>query len=188
MRQGLRALAAGALGLAVSVIAACGSNSGLLSSSDASNLSTQIEQVYADVSKDNCSAVPDDLGTLEQDFNDLPSSLNSTLRANLQQGVDKVKTLALEKCPSATVATTTATTTTTTTTAKTQTTPTQTTTTSTTPTQTTTTPSTTTATPPSNTGTTSTGPASGGTGFGSQGGSGGGGGNGDGNGNGEHGG
>ncbi len=158
MRQGLRALAAGGLGLAVSLLAACGSSSGLLSSSDAGTLSSQIRVVSADANSGNCAQVPRDLSSLAQAFDNLPSSLNASLRDNLQQGVEKVRALALVKCPSATSTPTT----TTTTTSTTSTTPSPTTTTSTTSTHTTTTPTTTTATSPANTGTTSTGPGSGG--------------------------
>ena len=179
MRHGLRALAAGGLGLVVSLVAACGSNSGLLSSSDASSLSAQIQTVSADVTAGHCAAVPGDLNSLTQSLDNLPSSVNSTLRASLEQGVAQVRNFALQKCPSATASSTTTTSTATT---RTTTSPT---TTSTTPTHTTTTPATTTATTPSNPGTTTTGPGSGGTGLGDQGGNGGGG-NGDGHGNGHH--
>jgi hypothetical protein len=184
MRHGLRALAAGGLGLAVSLLAACGSSSGLLSSTDASSLSSLIGQVSTDVSQGDCGAVPGDLGSLTQTFDNLPGSLNASLRDHLGQGVEKVRALALARCPSATSTPTT--TTTATTTARTTTTPTTATTTS--PARTTTTAPTTTATQPANTGTTSTGPGSGGTGFGNQGANGNGTGNGNGNGNGGNGG
>lgn len=180
MRQGFRALAAAGLGLAVSFVAACGSNSGLLTSSDSSSLSGLIQQVSADVKNGNCSAVPDDLNSLTQAFDSLPSSINSSLKTNLADGVQRVKTLALQRCPSATSTSVTTPTTITTTTKTTKTTPTTTTATTTTPTQTITTPPTNTATTPANPGTTSTGPGSGGAGLGGAGGNG----NGNGNGNG----
>jgi hypothetical protein len=179
MRRGLRALAAGGLGLAVSLVAACGSNSGLLSSSDASTLQNLIQQVSADVNSGNCAAVPGDLASLTRALDNLPSSVSSKLRASLNEGVGKVTALAQRNCPATATATTTTSTTTTT-----HTTTSPTTTTSTTPTHTATAPPTTPATTPANPGTTTTGPGSGGTGLGNAGGNGGGGGNGNGNGNG----
>ncbi len=181
MRRGLRALAAGGLGLAVSLVAACGSNSGLLSSSDASTLQNLIQQVSADVNSGNCAAVPGDLGfPYAGPGQSLPSSVSSKLRASLNEGVGKVTALAQRNCPAtATAQSTTSTPSTTRTTTSAspddlhQ-----------TPTHTATAPPTTTATTPTNPGTTSTGPGSGGTGLGNAGGNGGGGGNGNGNGNG----
>jgi hypothetical protein len=158
MRQGLRALVAGGLGLAVSLIAACGSSTGLLSSSTASSLTSQLQQVSTDLQNGDCAKAADDLAAVTQNIQNLPSSVSSTLRNNLDQGLTKAQELLAARCRSTSTTTPTATSTQTTTTeTTTQPTTTQTTTTATTP-PTTTTPATTTPNP----GTTSTTPGSGG--------------------------
>jgi hypothetical protein len=159
MRQGLRALVAGGLGLAVSMLAACGSSNGLLSSSTASGLTGQLQQVSTDIDNGDCAAAADQLANVTQQIQRLPSSVSSTLRSNLDQGLTKAQQLLAAQCKTPTTTTTPRTTTTETTTTETQTQPTttHTTTTTTTP-PTTTTPATTTP----NTGTTSTSQGSGG--------------------------
>lgn len=161
MRQGLRAVLAGGLGFAVSLIAACGSSSGLLSATTASSLTNQLQQVSTDIQQGNCAAAADELGRLTLQIQNLPSSVSSTLRSNLDQGLTRAQELAASQCksPASTTPTTsTATTPTTTTQTTTEPTTTHTTTTTTTLPPTTTTPATTAP----NTGTTSTGPGSGG--------------------------
>ncbi len=183
MRQALRALVAGGLGFAVSFIAACGSSSGLLSSSDANNLTGQLQQISSDLGAHNCAAATTQLTALSQTVNNLPSSVNGNLLSNLTQGIQRLQNLAARECPSATTSSTATTTTTQTNT--TSTTATTTPTTTSTPTRTTSTPTTTTATTPTSPGTTTSGPGSGGTGLGGSGNGGGGsGGPGNGNGNG----
>jgi hypothetical protein len=162
MRQGLRALVAGGLGLAVSLIAACGSSSGLLSSGTASNLTGQLQQVSTDIRSGNCAGAADQLATVTQQIQNLPNSVSSTLRTDLDQGLTKAQELLASQC------TTTATTTPTPTTTATAPTPTTQTTTQPTTTQSTTQPATTSpttttpATTPPKTGTTTTTQGSGG--------------------------
>jgi hypothetical protein len=159
MRQALRALVAGGLGLAVSLIAACGSSNGLLVSTTADQLTGQLQQVSADIDNGDCAAAADQLASVTQQIQRLPSSVSSTLRSNLDQGLTKAQALLAAQCKTATTTTPTTTTTTQTTTTETATQPTttHTTTTTTTP-PTTTTPATTTP----NAGTTSTSQGSGG--------------------------
>ena len=158
MRQGLRALVAGGLGLAVSLIAACGSSTGLLSSSTADSLTAQLQQVSSDAANGNCAAANDELAKVTSSIQNLPNSISSTLRSNLNQGLAKAQQLLAAECNGA-ARTTTSTTTTHTTTTQTTTQPTTTQTTTTTTTHpTTTTPATTTP----QTGTSSTTPGSGG--------------------------
>jgi cell division protein FtsN len=161
MRQGFRAVVAGGLGFAVSLIAACGSSTGLLSADTATSLTNQLQQVSSDLQQGNCAAAHDELAKLSQDIQNLPSSVSSTLRSNLNEGLTRAQELAATQCKSPTSTTPTTTTATTTTPTTTTETATQPTTTQTTPTQTTptTTPP---ATTPVNPGTTSTGPGSGG--------------------------
>jgi hypothetical protein len=178
MRNLRRALLAGALGFAVSLIAACGGGAGLLSANQASTLNSRLDQVSSDLSQGRCGAVPTATQGLANAILNLPATVSGTLRRDLDQAANQVTTLAVQQCHQATTAKTTPTNTTTTNTTTTNTTPTNTTTTNTTPTNTTTT-NTTPATTPTNPGTT-TGSSGGG---GLPGGSGAGNGNGNGNGN-----
>jgi hypothetical protein len=174
MRQGLRGLVAGGLGLAVSLIAACGSSTGLLSSSTADSLTAQLQQVSTDLQHGDCAAAADHLASVTTSIQNLPTSVSSTLRSNLNQGLAKAQQLLAARCNQA-ARTTTSTTKTQTTTTQTTTQPTTTQTTTTTTTRpTTTTPATTTP----QTGTSSTTPGSGGVAPGDNGGN-----SGDGNGN-----
>lgn len=186
MRPGLRGLVAGGLGFAVSLIAACGSSSGLLSATTANSLTAQLQQISTDIQQGNCAGAADELGRVTQQIQNLPSSVNSTLRSNLDQGLTKAQELVASQCRStaATTPTTTTATQPTTTQTTTQPTITQTTTTATTAPTTTTATTTTPATTPPKSGTTSTGPQSGGVAPGASNGTGEGNGNGNGNGNG----
>lgn len=161
MRPALRALVAGGLGFAVSLIAACGGGSRVLSADQASALKSQLARLQSAVNAGDCSGVQDSLSQLSSEIS---SVSNDTARANLTEGFDTLQRQAGSECPTSTPrATSTATTTTTTT--KPKTTTTQTTPTTTTQTQTI---PTTTATTPTSTGTTTTnaGPGSGGAGLG----------------------
>ncbi|MGZ4218853.1 MAG: hypothetical protein ACXVS6_21645 [Solirubrobacteraceae bacterium] len=169
MRYASRAVLAGALGFAAAFVVACGGGSGLLSGNEASSLNNQLDSVSSALASQNCGDVSNATSKLADDVINLPSSINSTLRNNLTQGVSTIAQLARRQCANVPSTPTTPTTPT----APTTTTPTHTTTTPTTPTNTTTTP--TTPTTPTNTttnpattstpsGTTSTG--TGGAGFG----------------------
>jgi hypothetical protein len=170
MRNLRRALLASGLGFAVSLIAACGSDTGLLSGDQANTLNNQASQISADLSAGRCDAALAAARSLQQEVGNLPSSISSTLRQDLALGATKISQLTPQQChrvttaPSTTPTTTSTPTTTATTTATTTTTPTTTTTT----TATTTTP----------TGTTTTTGTSGGGGLGGTGGGSGGGGSG----------
>jgi hypothetical protein len=183
MGYGSRALLAGGVGLAVSFLVACGGNSGLLSSDQATNLNSQLAALSSAVADGNCGAAASAARSFSNGVANLPSTVNTTLVQNLGQGAQTVSQLAAEQCQSATTSsssdTTSSTTPSTTTTTPTTTTPTTTTTTTPTTTSTTTTSSTSTATTTTSSGTTSTAP-SGGAGLGSGGGAGAGNGNGNG--------
>jgi hypothetical protein len=164
MRYGPSALLAGGLGFAVSFLVACGGGSGLLSGDQARTLNGQLDQVSSALSAGDCAAVSSASASLSNAVLALPPSVNSTLRANLTQGISTVDQLAQRECRHATQATPTNTAPATTTTSSSQT--------SATPTApsrstTTTTPATTSApaTTPTGSGTTSTG-GSGGAGLG----------------------
>jgi hypothetical protein len=154
MRPAVRALVAGGLGFAVSLIAACGGGSRVLSADQANALSSQLNQLQAAVNRGDCTGIVNSLGQLSAEISNVP---NATARANLTEGFDTLQSQAKADCPASTPHTTSTTTTTKTTTTTTST-PTIT-----TPTQTIPTP---TATTPPNTGTTtSPGPGSGGAGI-----------------------
>lgn len=138
MRQVSRAILAGGLGFAVALlVAACGGGAGLLSSDQANSLSSQLDQVSSAVSSGNCGAASSAAAQFVNSVGNLPSTLNPTLRSNLNQGASTVSQLAQQDCRQATTPTTststTSSTTTTTTAPKTTTTTTTTSTTPTTP-------------------------------------------------------
>ena len=138
MRYASRVILAGALGFAAAFVVACGGGSGLLSGNQAASLNNQLDSVSSALSSKNCGDVSNSTSRLADDIISLPSSINSTLRNNLTQGVSTIAQLAQKQCSN--VPTTPITQTDTNTTATTTTTQTHTTTT-TTPTNTTTTPS-----------------------------------------------
>lgn len=181
MRNLRRALLASGLGFAVSLIAACGSDTGLLSGDQANTLNNQASQISADLSAGRCDAALAAARSLQQEVGNLPSSISSSLRQDLDLGATKISQLTPQQCrrvttsPSTTATTTSTPTTTATTTATTTTTP---------PTTTTTTATTTTGTGTTTTTGTSGGGGLGGTGGGSGGGGGGSGGGGSGGGSG----
>ncbi len=172
MRYAPRAILSGTLGFAASFVVACGGGSGLLSGGQASTLSGQLDQISSAVAQKDCAGASGATVALARSIQRLPATINTTLRANLAQGVQAVSVLALRDCRQTTPPTTTSsssTTTSSTTSSSTTSTPTSTSTTTSTPTQTstsTTSPPTTSssATTPTPPGTTSTG--SGGAGLG----------------------
>jgi hypothetical protein len=176
MRYAPRALLAGGLGFAVSLLVACGGSGGLLSTDQASTLNSQLDQLSSALGSHSCGAA----ASAATDFSNAVSNLaiNASLQQNLSHWAAKVSDLTASQCP----ATTTPTTSIPTTRTNTTTTPTAATTTATTPSNTTPAPppTTPTATAPGGSGTTTSG--SGGAGLG--GGSGGGNGNGSGGGSG----
>ena len=153
MRSALRALVAGGLGFAVSLIAACGGGSRVLSADQATALSQRLNQLQAAVQRGDCGGVVNGLSGLSAEIANVP---NATARANLTEGFDTLQRQASAECPTSTPRTTSTATTAKTT--STQSTPTSTTSTQTIPT--------TPATTPTNTGTTTNpGPGSGGAGL-----------------------
>jgi hypothetical protein len=140
MRYASRAVLAGALGFAAAFVVACGGGSSLLSSDQASTLNNQLDAVSSALASKNCGDVSSATSQLADQVVNLPSSVNSTLRNNLTQGVSTIAQLARRQC--ANVPTTQTTPTTPTHTETTPTTPTHTETTPTTPTHTETTPTT----------------------------------------------
>ena len=172
MRHASRAILAGGLGFAVSCVAACGGGAGLLSGDQSIALSGQGNEITSAVQSGDCGAAINAGAALSRDVQNLPVTINPTLRANLSQGALTIAQLAARDCRQNTTTTTSTPTTTsstsTPTSTTTSTTPTTTTTTSSTSTTTTSTTTTTptTATTATNPGTSSTTTTSGGVGLG----------------------
>jgi hypothetical protein len=107
MRQLSRAILAGGLGFAVALlVAACGGGSGLLSSDQASSLNGQLDQVSSAVNAGNCGAASSAAASLTNAVSNLPPSVNTTLRNNLDQGASTVSQLAQRDCRHTTSTTT----------------------------------------------------------------------------------
>jgi len=98
MRYASRAVLAGALGFAAAFVVACGGGSGLLSSNDASSINNQLDSVSSALASKNCGDVSSATSQLADDVVNLPSSINSTLRNNLTQGVSTIAQLARRQC------------------------------------------------------------------------------------------
>jgi hypothetical protein len=166
MRYAPRAILAGGLGFAVSCVAACGGGAGLLSGDQSIALSGQGNEITSAVQSGDCGAAINASAALNRDVQNLPVTINPTLRANLSQGASTIAQLAAKDCRlhQATTTSTPTTTTSTTTPSTTTSTTSPTTTSSSTTTSTSTT--STSATTPTNSGTSSETTTSGGVGLG----------------------
>ncbi|HEV7161994.1 MAG TPA: hypothetical protein VGN25_01945 [Solirubrobacteraceae bacterium] len=144
----LRVALAGLAGVAAALLVSCGGSSkALIPSAHAGPLLSDFEAVRSAAENANgeCSATEAALRKTEEDFNALPSTIDTGLRNNLRQGIDNLRVRSQELCAK-TPTQSTATTTTTEKTTTTDTTPTTTTSTETQPTTTTTPPTTSTPT------------------------------------------
>ena len=86
MRYAPRAILAGGLGFAVSCVAACGGGAGLLSGDQSIALSGQGNEITSAVQSGNCGAAINASAALNRDVQNLPVTVNPTLRSNLSQG------------------------------------------------------------------------------------------------------
>jgi hypothetical protein len=114
------ALAAVLVG-AAALLVACGSSAGkLIPVADSGPLQGDFETVVIDAESANgkCSTTETALAKTEQDFNALPASVDSGLRATLRQGIDNLRARALALCAQPLAQTTSTSTTSTTTTPK----------------------------------------------------------------------
>ena len=169
MRYAPRAILAGGLGFAVSCVAACGGGAGLLSGDQSIALSDQGNEIASAVQSGDCGAAVNASAALNKDVQDLPVTVNPTLRSNLGQGASTIAQLAAKDCRQHETTTTVSPPTTSTPTTTSSTTSTSTPTTSSTSTTTTSTSTTTTtATTPTNPGTSSGTTTSGGVGLGGE--------------------
>lgn len=101
-RVSASALLAGLLGVAAALlIVACGSSGGkLIPLADAGPLQSDFEAVAqaAETGNGNCSATEAAIGSTEQNFNELPSTVDAGLRQTLRQGIENLRSHALALC------------------------------------------------------------------------------------------
>ncbi len=108
MRNLHRALLAGSLSLSVGFVAGCGgSGAGLLTSSQASALQSQLNQVSSALSAGHCANVQTATRSLASDVANLPDTVNANLRGALTSEANQVSTLSVSQChPTSTPAST----------------------------------------------------------------------------------
>lgn len=130
MRILIRLLAATLLGIAAAALVSCGSSGkGLIPSANAGPLQSDFEAVAraAEAGEGSCAETESALGKTEQDFLQLPATVDRGLHARLQEGIENLRKQALAMCEQSTEAKTastqTSTTSTTTTSTGTETTP-----------------------------------------------------------------
>ncbi len=105
MRHAPRALLAGGLGFAASILVACGGGSGLLSTDQAANLNNNLNQVSAALDSGQCGTATTGLASFGNAVDNL-SGVNSVAAASLKQGAATVAKL-LRRCSTQTTTTTT---------------------------------------------------------------------------------
>jgi len=98
MRYAPRAILAGGLGFAVSCVAACGGGAGLLSGDQSIALSGQGNEINSAVQSGDCGAAINASAALNKDVQNLPVTVNPTLRRNLSQGASTIAQLAAKDC------------------------------------------------------------------------------------------
>jgi len=104
VRLGLRSssvLLAGLLGVAAALLVSCGGSSAkLIPVADARPLQSDFEEVAqaAAAGDGSCSATQTAIAKTEQDFNALPSTVDTGLRDTLRQGIDNLRERALTLC------------------------------------------------------------------------------------------
>ena len=98
MRYAPRAILAGGLGFAASCVAACGGGAGLLSADQSIALSGQGNEIDSAVQSGNCGAAINASAALNHDIQNLPVTVNPTLRSNLSQGALTISQLAGKDC------------------------------------------------------------------------------------------
>lgn len=101
LRLSSGALLAGLLGVAAALLVSCGGSSDkLIPVANAGPLQSDFEEVAqtAEAGNGNCSATQTAIAKTEQDFNGLPSTVDTGLRETLRQGIDNLSARALALC------------------------------------------------------------------------------------------
>jgi hypothetical protein len=102
----MKALAVAGATLATALlIAACGGSGGLIPAASAGTLRVDLSRISADVVEQNCVAATTDIATANNDFNSLPTSVNTSLVSELQNGLTALATNALKECQGTTSST-----------------------------------------------------------------------------------
>ena len=95
----MKALAVAGATLATALlIAACGGSGGLIPAASAGTLRVDLSRISADVVEQNCAAANTDIAAANNDFNSLPTSVNTSLVTELQNGLTALATNALKEC------------------------------------------------------------------------------------------
>jgi hypothetical protein len=95
----MKALAVAGATLATALlIAACGGSGGLIPAASAGTLRIDLSRISADVVEQNCAAANTDIAAANNDFNSLPTSVNTSLVTELQNGLTALATNALKEC------------------------------------------------------------------------------------------
>jgi hypothetical protein len=98
MRFAKRAAVAGAAGVAVAVLAGCGSSGALLSAGQAGTLNQQLTQISQALHAGQCSRAANEISTFQNEVDNL-GAVNSTLVSNLDQGASTIAQLSAKQCP-----------------------------------------------------------------------------------------
>jgi len=102
----MKALAVAGATLATALlIAACGGSGGLIPAASAGTLRVDLSRISADVVEQSCAAANTDIAAANNDFNSLPTSVNTSLVTELQNGLTALATNALKECRGATSST-----------------------------------------------------------------------------------
>jgi hypothetical protein len=97
----LRTLLAGALGVAVALLVSCGGSSAkLIPLANAGPLQSDFEAIAqeAETGNGNCTATEAAIAKTEQDFAALPGTIDSGLHNTLHQGIQNLRSRALQLC------------------------------------------------------------------------------------------
>ncbi|HEY5261671.1 MAG TPA: hypothetical protein VIJ33_06125 [Solirubrobacteraceae bacterium] len=114
MRILIRVVVVALLGAATALLVSCGSSgTGLIPAANATPLQEDFEAVEraAEAGNGSCAATESALGKTQQDFLELPESVDKGLHTRLEQGITNLRKVALEMCtePTSTATTSTST-------------------------------------------------------------------------------
>ncbi len=95
-----RAFLAGSLGFVVAFVVACGGSTGLLSGPQADSLNSKLNAISSAVGAGRCGSAVGAAQAFQSQVAALPSTVNSTLANNLDQGASTLSELANRDCSS----------------------------------------------------------------------------------------